>query len=353
MERRPTNSQARLFAQLVDQLEPGIRRGFMASVTDLQANVNWNALLAALDRGDIDGAVAALNISPAAWAQYSAEVSGAYAQSGASTMAQIRATGVASIGVRFNMQNPEAQAWILESVANRVVGFTEEQIQVARRTIEAGYAAGQGPRNIAVDLAGRARGTGGIREGGVLGLDGPRAERYAKVVHGMRTPDGVQSLVIQHADGNLSLRYKVNKATAQRILKAYRAGTAVPEADRIISERQYGNALKMARAETVARTETAGAVMGARDEAWRQAVTSEGIDPANVIKTWWHRRGATAHHRPDHLAMSGESVRGLDTPFIFPDGAMLKYAHDPDGGAEHVINCACDVTYRVDRSMVE
>lgn len=347
MALRPTRSQARLFAQLIAELEPTIQRGFMASVTDLNANVNWSRLLAELERGNIEGAISALNISPAAWAEYSSAMTAAYAKAGASTAAQIVQSGVGPIGTRFNMTNPRAEAWIRENVADRVVGFAEEQISVARSVIEAGYAQGQGPRTIAVDLVGRATGPGRTRTGGVLGLDRPRADRLQKVTQGMRTPEGVQGLVVRHESGALSVRYKVNPATERRILKAYRAGTAVPESDRIISERQYSNALLKARGDTVARTETAAAVMSARDEEWHQLAESQGIDPSNVVKTWRHRGGPTAHHRPDHLAMAGTSVRGLDTPFVFPDGAMLQYAGDPNGGAEHVINCRCSTEYSV------
>lgn len=342
-----TKSQARLFAQLIDDLSPEIRRAFLASVTDLTANVNWPRLLAELERSNIDGAIAALNISPAAWAEYSSAMTAAYAKAGASTAAQIVQSGVGPIGTRFNMANPRAEAWIRENVAERVVGFAEEQIRVARAVIEAGYAQGQGPRSIAVDLVGRATGPGRTRAGGVLGLDGPRADRLQKVTQGMRTPEGVRGLVIRHESGALSSRYKVNPATERRILKAYRAGTAVPEAERIISERQYSNALLKARGDTVAATETGNAVMSARDEEWHQFLQSQGLDRDAVIKRWEHRRGASRYHRPDHLAMSGTEVVGLDTPFIFADGAMLKYAHDPDGGAAHVINCGCDTTYRI------
>lgn len=349
MATRPTMSQARLFAQLIAEMEPEVHRAFMASVTDLQANVGWRALLEALARMDTPGAVAALHIDPAAWAEYSSAMTEVYAKAGASTAAQIQAQGVTGIGNRFRMTSPGAQEWISENVATRVVGFAEEQAAVARSVIESGYALGQGPRNIAVDLVGRATG-GSTRTGGVLGLDGPRAARLQAVTQGMRTPEGVRDLVTAHADGTASVRYKVNAATEQRILKAYKAGTAVPEAQRLVSERQYSNALLKARADTVAETETGNAVMAARMEQWRQLAEAQGLDANAVIKTWRHRRGGSMYHRPDHLAKSGKSVRGLFTPFIFPDGAQLQHARDPRGGAKHVIRCGCDTEFRLDHT---
>lgn len=343
----PTRSQARLFAHLLAEYEPRIRRAFMASVTDLTAQVNWPRLLENLEAGNIDGAIAALNIDPAAWAEYSASVSSAYAASGSAHAAQIQQAGIGSIGLRFSMLNPRAEQWIRENVGESIVGFAEEQIEVARQTIAAGYRLGKGPRDIATDLAGRV--VAGRRQGGVLGLDTPRAERLMIVTEAMKTAEGVRSLVIEHRSGSgaLSLRYKVNKATANRILRAYRKGEAVPQADRIISERQYKNALLKARADTVARTETAAAVLNSRDEAFRQTIEQQGIRPDQVVKVWRHGAGATVYHRPDHYAMSGTEVVGMDTPFVFPDGTEMLFPHDPAGGARHNINCRCSVEYKV------
>lgn len=348
--RRPTLSQAQQFARLIAELAPEVHRAFMASVTDLQSNVDWQALLDALERRDIDAAIEALHIDPAAWAEYSSVMTEVYAKAGASTAAQIRQMGIGGMGIRFRMTNPRAEQWIRENVADKVVGFSREQINIARALIQMGYARGSHPHTIALDLAGRALGPGRARAGGILGLDAQRAARFQEVAEGMRTADGVRRLVIEHADGSLSVRYKVNRATAQRILRAYRAGTAVPEDERAISERQYSNALLQDRAETIAETETGNAVMSARDEQWHQLAEERGLDKSAVIKTWWHRRGATQEHRPDHLAMSGQSVRGLDTPFVFPDGTQMQHAHDPAGGARHVIRCGCDTEYRLDHA---
>jgi predicted regulator of Ras-like GTPase activity (Roadblock/LC7/MglB family) len=329
-------------------LTPEVQRAFMASVTDLQANVNWPALLSALAQMNTEGAIAALNISPAAWTEYSSAMTAAYAKAGASTAAQIKQMGAANIGVRFNMSNPRAEQWIRENVADLVVNFTQEQIATARSVIEAGYAQGQGPRNIAVDLAGRATG-GTARTGGVLGLDKPRADRLQAVTLGMRSAEGVRGLVVVHQDGNVSIRYKVNKATAQRIIRAYHAGTEVPQAERVISERQYSNALLKDRADTIAETETASAVMSARDEEWRQLTESQGLTESAIIKTWRHNRGSR-DGRLEHIAMNGKSVRGLKTAFVLPDGTRMQYPHDPAGSARHNIRCACSADYRLDHS---
>ena len=340
-----TKDQAREFARLVDELEPNVRRAFYASVTDLQANVDWPALLDALERGDTESAIAALHIDEAAFQEYSSVMTDAYAKAGASTAAQI-----AEVGVRFNMSNPAAVEWIQKNVGQRIVGFVEEQRRAARELIASGYSAGQGPRTIAYDLAGRVA-PGGGREGGILGLDAPRASRYQKVVEGMRTAEGVQELVTKLLDGTLMVNYKVNKATETRILRAYRAGTAVPQADRVISENQYRNALLKARADTIARTETGSAVMNARFEQWRQLAELRGLDATAVIKTWVHNAGGKGDYRPTHLAMNGKSVRGLYTPFVFGDGTQMLYSHDVNGGAENVINCRCAVSFRIAREV--
>lgn len=319
----------------------------MISVTDLQANVNWPLLIERLEAFDTEGAIAALNISPAAWAEYSSAMTAAYASSGASTMAQIVASKTAAIGVRFNMQNPRAQEWIARNVAESVVMFTNEQIMAARELIQAGYTRGNHPRTIAYELVGRVQ--NGSRQGGILGLDRPRAHRLEAITQGMKTAEGVRDLVVKHDDGTLSVRYKVNAATAQRIISAYNAGTAVSEDNQLISVRQYQNALLKDRADTVALTETANAVMSSRAESWQQAAESQGLDQSAIIKTWRHGRGARKDHRPDHLAMSGKSVVGLHTPFVFRDGTRMEYAHDPAGGAKHNIRCGCATDFRLQR----
>src|SRR5690554_223444 len=348
MALRPNRSQARQFAKLLSKYEPAIRQAFMRAVVDLHANVDWPTLLSALESGSTFNAVQALNINEGAFNEYSQVLTSVFVESGTATASLIAGSGQGAIGLRFNLQNPAAEEWIRQNVATRVVGFVQEQVETAREIIAAGYMGGNHPHTIALDLVGRV-GAGGVREGGILGLDTPRAERLANVSAGMRTPEGVQSLVVRRTDGSLGMRYKVNKATEQRILAAYAKGEAVPAAQRILSERQYSNALLKARADTVATTETAAAVMGARDNAWEQAAEQQGLNRSAVVKTWRHRRGADG--RITHIEMAGKSVVGLETPFVLSDGSVMMYPHDPAGGAKNNINCGCDCEYRLIRSV--
>lgn len=336
MVRRP--SQDRVLRQLVAALEPELRNAFMAAIAELRDGINRTALIAALQAGDIEGAVRALNIEPAAFVRYATALQSVFVEGGTAAAATILAGPGVNVLVRFDMTNPAAEAWIRRNVGERITAITQETMQVARETILTGYQAGRHPNSIALDLVGR-RGATGARTGGVLGLDVPRAERLRIVTRGMETAEGVQDLVV-----NGRVRYKVNRATELRILRAYNNGTAVPAADRAISIRQYQNALLKARGETIARTETLQSVMGARQEAWRQGLEKLDRTPDDVIKTWWHG-GGPKHPRPHHEAMSGQTVRGLETPFVFSNGARLRYPGDENAPASEVINCTCNCTY--------
>lgn len=345
MARRPRD-QRRLFADLMAKLEPGLRAAFEAAVADLHDKLDWAGLLEALARQDIDGAVAALHIDRAAFWGYAQVKTAAFAEAGALTVATIAVPGAGSIGIRFDMENPGAERWIAREVAQKVTGsLVEEQIQVVRDTIGGGFQAGQHPTAIARDIAGRV--VNGTRRGGVLGLDAPRADRLRAVTDGIKTPEGVRGLVIRHEDGTLSVRYRVNRQTEARILRAYNRGEALSQADQAISVRQYSNALLKDRADTVARTETAQAVMGARREAWDQVLIAKNLPPEAVIKRWVHG-GGPKDPRPHHVAMSGHQVRGLDAMFEFSNGARLRFASDPEGAASEVIRCTCNTEFYLD-----
>lgn len=93
MALRPTKSQARQFAELLSKHEPAIRQAFMRAVVDLHANVDWPALIAALESGSTFSAVQALNISEGAFNEYSQVLTSVFVESGAATASLIAGSG--------------------------------------------------------------------------------------------------------------------------------------------------------------------------------------------------------------------------------------------------------------------
>lgn len=348
MARRPTRNQHRLFAAEIARLEPDLRAAFEAGAQDLRDGAIWQDLIDALTRQDIDAAIASLQVEPAAFRAFAQAKTAAYAEGGALAATTINAPDGVRIAFRFDMANPRAEAWIAENVGREIVGIADDIRQVAREVILDGYSAGRHPHAIARDIAGRV--VNGQRQGGIVGLDAPRAHRLVQVTRGMETAEGVQGLVIKGRDGTLRLRYKTNKATEARILRAYRRGEAVPAPDRELSARQFSNMLLKDRADTIAATETGQAVMSARAEEWRQAAEKMGYPVDAITKTWIHGRGTSEQFRPDHLAMNNATVQGLDTPFVFPDGTAKQHALDGNGGAKHDARCGCQTTFRLDHS---
>lgn len=344
MAARPDRNQKRQFERLIADLEPGMRRAFEEVIADIKDGIDWATLIRALAAGDIEGAIAALRIEAAAFHSLATAMQAAYVGGGVMAAAAIRdPSGL--IRFRFDMTNPVAVAWIKEHVGQRITGeMMADTLQNIRDVIAAGYSRGDGPQNIAVEIAGRV--VNGTRQGGLIGLDAPRAARLAKVSDGMRTAAGVQGLVVKSADGSLRVRYKVNKATENRILTAYLRGTSVPESQRILAVKQYTSLLLKARADTIARTETGQAVMSARFEAWRQAAETYGSEA--IVKTWRHG-SHSKDARPEHIAMNGKSVRGLYTPFEFKMGVQKLHALDGNGFGRHDINCGCSTDFRLDR----
>lgn len=337
-------SQNALLQRLLAQYAPQLRAAFEAALRDLKDGVDYPALIDALRRSDTQAAISAMRIEPAVFNEYLQRTREAYAAGGAQGAAEVSNAAGGRAVVRFDMSDPVTSSWIASQSAEAVTAITEDIRQAVRETTSTGYLMGRHPNSIAIDLVGR-RGPTGVREGGVLGLDAQRSRWLAAVTRGMETPDGVRDLVVNGKDG-LRVRYKVNAATEKRIIRAYLRGTAVPAKERALSARQYSNALLKARGETIARTETLQAVQGARDKAWREGLGKLGASPSDVVKKWFHG-GGPKEPRWHHVDMSGQEVEGLDAPFIFANGARLRYAGDPMGGPEEVINCTCTTTYRL------
>lgn len=380
MARRPPLPQA--LADLIAQLEPALAQAFLDAMANLRDGIDFKALQAALERGDIEAALRALNIEAGAFGKYVAERTSAFSEAGALSAAYIPARDAESINFRFDLTNPRAERMIREEAATRVAGYTAEQIETARTVIVDGYAKGQGPQQIAVDIAGRVDRVTGRRTGGIIGLSEPQAgyvksmrERLAsgdpaemKKVLGEFGKDGKwkagtgMTLRDRRYDGLVKraiAQAVAEKKHAAAVAQAEAAGLPPPPAPRKKKDASltqadidklsglYADRLLKRRAEDVAVTETAQGVMTARMESYAQALEKEGLPPEAVTKKWRHL-GGVKDAREQHLAMAGKSVAGLNTAFVMPDGTQMQHSHDPKGGGKHNINCHCSTDFHID-----
>lgn len=267
------------------------------------------------------------------------------------TIPPLSAPGGGSINFRFDMQNPRAEAKIRTEAAARVTGYIDEQIETARRVIGGGFQRGEGPQTIALDIAGRINPISGRREGGIVGLSAPQVDYVDNMRRRLLSSDPEEMLKVLgrfDKDGKWiegtgqTLRDRRYDAQIKRAIRDVAAGKPNPltgdKIDEIVAK--YSDRLLKRRAEDIARTETAQGVEIARAEATKQALDKIGLPDDAVVKTWIHQ-SSPRQARDWHLAMDGKQVQGVDAVFFLPDGSVMLYPHDPDGGVKNNANCRC------------
>lgn len=376
---------------LIETLNDALAAVFLAAIANLRGNIDFVALVAALQRNDIEAALDALNIERSAFSGYVVERQTAFAKAGevsSSVLTKQRAKAFqrprnptvrgpvlppepagpsgpttpppalsfdgpepANIVFRFDMTNPRAEAKIRTEAASRVVGYVEEQVEAARQVIADGFQRGEGPQTIATDIAGRINPISGRREGGIVGLSDPQVGYVDNMRRRLLSGDPDEMMKVLGSfdkDGKWkegtgqTLRDRRYDRTIKKAIRDVAAGKPNPLTRDKIDEMaaKYSDRLLERRAEDIARTETAQGVEMARAEATKQALDKAGLPDNAVTKTWVHQ-GGFRNARDVHLAMNGKTVDGIDMPFILPDGSVMLYPHDPAGGVKNNANCRC------------
>ncbi|WP_305096476.1 hypothetical protein [Croceibacterium aestuarii] len=372
-------------AALIASLEPALAFAFLRAIGLIRDGINVRALEQALAARDIDAAIQALDVDPAAFNRYVMEKQSGFVQAGELASAALTkdrakslpkrdtsdpvlrspplqppdtplppvltAPGGGEIEFRFDMTNPAAEARIRTEAAARVEGYVEEQVATARRVIADGFARGDGPQNIATDIAGRINPISKRREGGIVGLSDPQVGYVQSMRERLLSGDPDEMIKVLgrfDKDGKwvegtgMTLRDRRFDRSIKKAIRDLAAGKPNPLTRSRIDEMtaKYSDRLLARRAEDIARTETAQGVEMARAEAARQALAKAGLPSDALVKTWYHA-GGVDHAREQHLAMHEKTVTGTDTHFILPDGTLMLHPHDPAGGAKHNANCRC------------
>jgi hypothetical protein len=333
------SSKERL-ALLVEVWEPTIRRAFMDAVNSIRSAISIKLLVERLERGDVGGAVDVLRIEQEAFGALDTAIADAFNAGGLATVEDMRLRDPEGHRVRFrwNVRDPESEAWLRRHSAALVTSLTEEQRDNARSILSAGLMRGDNPTRTALDLVGRVSRVTGTRQGGVIGLSAQHLSAVERARAALLSGD------VEGMRAYLQLKRRDNRFDAS-IRKALEAGKGLDRAsvDRVTG-RLSDSYLKL-RADTIALHETFTALGASRDAAFRQAITKGDVDPQLVTKTWRH---TTAEHpRMQHVAMAGQTVQ-FDQPFIAPDGTPIMHPHAEGVPARHTLGCRCRAEYRID-----
>nr|WP_289851531.1 phage minor head protein [Sinorhizobium meliloti] len=321
--------------------EPRLAAAFREAIEEIRSSVVLARVIERLERGDVNGAVEAMQIEPEAFSALEIALQEAFNAGGTDAVGELPKVmdpqGNRVIW-RFGVRNPVAEAILRELSSTMVTHITNDQRQGIRQALEQGLARGANPRSTALDVVGRQNRVTGRREGGVIGLTRYQIEFIERA-----------RLHLASGDPEQMKRYFELKTRDKRfdrtVVAAVRAGKPVTgEAlTKIIGRLRDKNLLL--RGEMLARTETMMALSSARDEAMRQQIAPGRVQAQDVTKVW--RSAGDSRVRHTHRVLNGKSV-GMDELFQSPSGALLRFPGDPRAPISEISGCRCRLEYRVD-----
>ncbi|MFG1462266.1 phage minor head protein [Xanthobacter sp. DSM 24535] len=327
--------------QLIEDWTPQLRRAFLDAVYAMRDRVQVELLVTMLERGDVDGAIRAVNLDPVSLRGFDRILADAYEAGGKSTASGIPALREPSghiLKVGFNVYAPSAVEWIRAYGADLIREIEGDTEAMIRNRLASGLAAGENPRNVALDIAGRKNGATGKREGGIIGLASSQEQWVRSFESRLKSGDPAALAEAMQ----MKLR---DKRFDRSIEKAIREGRPLPAGMIAKMTAAYKSRALRYRAETISRTEALTALHQSQEEGWRQAISAGQVKESLISKTWHDSRDVRV--RDTHHVMNGQKVP-FSTPFASPSGARLRYPGDPQAPARERIKCRCWCEYRVD-----
>ncbi|MGK9264667.1 phage head morphogenesis protein [Sinorhizobium meliloti] len=330
------------FDTLLATFEPRLAAAFREAFDEIRSSVVLARVIERLERGDVNGAVEAMQIEPEAFSALEIALQEAFNAGGTNAVGEFpRVMDPKGNRViwRFGVRNPVAEAILGDLSSTMVTHITGDQREGIRQALEQGLARGANPRSTALDVVGRQNRVTGRREGGVIGLTRYQIEFIERA-----------RLHLASGDPDLMNRYFELKTRDKRfdraVMVAIRAGKPVTgEAlTKIVGRLRDKNLLL--RGEMLARTETMMALSSARDEAMRQQIEAGKVQAQDITKVW--RSAGDSRVRHTHRVLNGKSV-GMDEVFQSPSGALLRFPGDPRAPIFEISGCRCRLEYKVDQ----
>lgn len=337
MARALTSQQ--VFEDLHDHHSAAVARAFRKAIEELAGGADERRVIQLLEVGDVDGAVAALNIEEAAYAPVLDALEEAYGSGGEAASAALPATiAGAALVYRFNRRAPGAAAWMVTYTTPLARHFATEQAAAARASASAGLARGERPAAIAKTLIGLPGRATTKRKGGVLGVTELQALAADKSLTELTSADP--------ADKRRYLeRKRRDKRYDAAVKRAMTEARPVPTALAKQAVTDYRGRLAELRSTLIGRKEALAAIQAGKHEAFQQVLLRAAL-PVEALRRRWRTAGDT-NVRHTHALMRGQVV-GLFEPFHSPSGALLMFPGDPSAPSSETTGCRCDVVYSLD-----
>lgn len=99
------------------------------------------------------------------------------------------------------------------------------------------------------------------------------------------------------------------------------------------------------RSMTIARTESLRAANAGQRAVIEAAAAAGDLDNMIIRKTWLSTEDDRVRHT--HAQLNGQSVDGMETPFVTSKGNRIRWPQDDQAVAEETINCRCTCKYQL------
>lgn len=336
---RKTDRQ--IFEEVLNRYEPIIRDAFLAAIDDVKNTATLRVIVDRLERGDIQGAIDALNLDPEVFVRLELAIQEAYNAGGQATVGNLPRVLDPSgnrVLFRWSIRNLEAEAWLRQYSSTLVTRIIEDQRAAIRVRLTEGLSQGENPRKTALDVVGRVSRTSNRREGGIIGLTAPQERFVSNARQELSSGDPVRLRAYLE-------RERRDKRFDRTVLKAIKDGKPLDQEtiNRIVG--RYSDKLLQLRGDMVGLNETMNAMARSRADAIRQQINAGKIDARDVTKVWKHT--PNQHPRHHHQVMNGKSVPWGEK-FQLPNGIMMDYPHDPDAPVSETIFCHCLFLVKID-----
>ncbi|WP_127524587.1 head morphogenesis protein [Mesorhizobium sp. Z1-4] len=336
----PRQPDSQLVAELLAKWEPELRSAFLDAVADIRDSITLRVIVERLERGDVEGAIRAMNLEPEAFARLERVIAEAYYDGGQATVGNlplVRDPDGSRIVFRFAVRNPEAEAWLRQHSSGLVTRTTDDMRQAIRQHLTDGLAQGQNPRQTALQVVGRVDRASNRRTGGVIGLTAQQETFVSSARRELLSGD-------PEAMRHYLTRGRRDKRFDRAILKAIREERPLDSDTVVRIAGRYSDRLLQLRGESIGLSETMTAIARSRHDAIGQQIAAGKLEARDVVKVW--KTTPQEHPRLHHRAMNGKSVPWGEQ-FELPNGVRMDYPHAPDAPAGETLFCKCTYETRI------